>query len=73
MEPPHDAGVAVLWNVLGTDVGLYQARYTWRTPMPGLRRASRAGPPIIPGDPDGRNMAFFTEYPERIAPVSTGS
>lgn len=62
----HDAGVALLWNVFGLDVGLYQARYTWRTPMPGLRRTSRAGPPIIPGDPDGRNMAFFTEYPQGI-------
>ncbi len=63
----HDAGVAVLFKALGADFGLYQARYTWRTPMPGLRRSSRAGPPIVPGDPDGKNMAFFTEYPENIA------
>ena len=63
----HDAGVAILWRVLNTDLGLYQARYTWRTPMPGLRRSTRAGLPVIPGDPDGKNMAFFTEYPENIA------
>jgi hypothetical protein len=63
----HDAGVAVLFKAFGVDVGLYQARHTWRTPMPGLRRSSRAGPPIVPGDPDGKNMAFLTEYPDNIA------
>jgi hypothetical protein len=63
----HDAGVAVLWKAWGADFGLHHARYTWRTPMPGLRRASRTGPAIVPGDPDGRNMAYFTEYPENIA------
>jgi hypothetical protein len=63
----HDAGVALLFQAFGADVGLYQARYTWRTPMPGLRRASRVGSPIVPGDPDGRNMAFLTEYPDNIA------
>jgi hypothetical protein len=63
----HDAGVALFFNAFGADIGLYQARYTWRTPMPGLRRASRAGPPIVAGDPDGRNMAFLTEYPDNIA------
>jgi hypothetical protein len=63
----HDAGVAVLWKAWDADFGLHHARYTWRTPMPGLRRASRAGPAILPGDPDGRNMAYFTEYPQNIA------
>jgi hypothetical protein len=63
----HDAGVAVLWKAWDADFGLHHARYTWRTPMPSLRRASRAGPAILPGDPDGRNMAYFTEYPENIA------
>jgi len=63
----RDAGVAVLWKAWGADFGLHHARYTWRTPMPGLRRASRTGPAILPGDPDGRNMAYFTEYPENIA------
>ncbi|WP_332876389.1 DUF1302 domain-containing protein [Massilia sp. S19_KUP03_FR1] len=63
----HDAGLALLFKAFGLDVGLYQARYTWRTPMPGLRRSSRIGPPIVPGDPDGKNMAFLTEYPDNIA------
>ena len=59
--------MALQWKALGVDFGLYQARSTWRAPMPGLRRSSRAGPPIVPGDPDGKNMAFFSEYPENIA------
>lgn len=63
----HDAGVALLWKAFGTDVGLYHARYTWRMPMPGLRRATRVGPPVLAGNPDGANMAFFAEYPENIA------
>lgn len=63
----HDAGVALFWTVAGIDVGLYQARYTWRTPMPGLRRSTRVGAPIVAGDPDGKNMAYFTEYPGNIA------
>lgn len=63
----RDAGVAVLFKAFGADIGLYHARTTWRTPMPALRRASRAGPPIVPGDPDGKNMAFLTEYPDNIA------
>lgn len=63
----HDRGVALFWKMLDTDFGLHQARYTWRTPMPGLRRSTRAGLPVVPGDPDGKNMAFLTEYPENIA------
>jgi hypothetical protein len=63
----HDAGLALFWKAFGADFGLYHARYTWRLPMPGLRRSTRAGPAIVPGDPDGRNMAFLTEYPEGIA------
>ena len=63
----HDAGLAVLWKTFGAEFGLHHARYTWRTPMPSLRRTSRAGPPIVPGDPGGGNMAFFTKYPENIA------
>lgn len=63
----HDAGLALLVTAFGTDIGLYHARSTWRTPMPGLRRSSRAGPPLVAGDPDGENMAFFTEYPDHIA------
>lgn len=65
---PHgrDGGLALQWKAMGTEFGLYQARTTWRTPMPGLRRSTRIGRAIVPGNSDGRNIAFFTEYPERI-------
>jgi hypothetical protein len=62
-------GAALAWRPasLGLDLGLYHARYTSRTALPGLRRSTRpAGPALIPGDPDGRNMAYFTEYPEHL-------
>ncbi|HWJ96262.1 MAG TPA: DUF1302 family protein, partial [Telluria sp.] len=51
----------------GTELGLYHARYTSRTAFPGLRRSTRNGPALVAGDPDGRNMAYFTEYPEGLA------
>ena len=44
----HDAGVAVFWKVAGIDLGVYQARYTWRTPMPSLRRSTRWRAPFPP-------------------------
>ena len=51
----------------GTEVGLYHARYNARTALPSLRRSSRpGGPAMIAGDPDGRNMAYFTEYVEGL-------
>ncbi len=62
-------GAGVSWRPRGpdTEIGLYHARYTARSAMPGLRRSSRPdGPALIPGDPDGRNMAYFTEYPEGL-------
>jgi hypothetical protein len=68
---PHSAefGLGVTWKPasLGADLGLYHARYNSRTPLPGLRRSTRNGPAMIAGDPDGQNMAYFTEYPEGIA------
>lgn len=62
-------GVGLTWrsDPLGLELGLYHARYTSRSAFPGLRRSTRAsGPALIPGDPDGRNMAYFTEYPEHL-------
>jgi hypothetical protein len=61
-EAPN-RGLALFWQAgADTEFGLYHARYGWRMPMPSLRRSTRAGPPLIPGDPDGLNMRFFTEY-----------
>ncbi|WP_313178617.1 DUF1302 family protein, partial [Massilia sp.] len=63
-------GLALTWKSapLALDVGLYHARYNARTALPSLRRSTRVGgPALIPGDPDGRNMAYFTEYPQDLA------
>jgi hypothetical protein len=60
-------GLGLTWKPQGADLGLYYARYNARTPMPGLRRSTRNGPAMIAGDPDGQNMAYFTEYPEGIS------
>jgi hypothetical protein len=61
-------GVALRWSLddIGLQLGAYHARYTGRMAIPGLRKSSRAGPAYLIGDPDGRNLAFFTEYPEAI-------
>lgn len=62
-------GAAVTWRPArrGIEIGLYHARYHSRMAFPGLRRSTRlAGPALIAGDPDGRNMAYFTEYPQAL-------
>ncbi|GAB3378534.1 DUF1302 domain-containing protein [Massilia agri] len=62
-------GVGFSWRPQGTEleVGLYHARYHSRSALPSLRRSGRPdGPALIAGDPDGRNMAYFTEYPEGL-------
>ncbi len=65
-----ESGLALRWKSapLATEFGLYHARYASRTPMPNLRRSTRVGQPaLVPGDPDGRNMAYFIDYPEDLA------
>ena len=65
----HEFGFGASWRVaaLGLELGAYHARYNARTALPSLRRSLRVGgPALIPGDPDGRNMAYFTEYPEGL-------
>jgi hypothetical protein len=61
-------GFGAIWRPdEGVELGLYHARYHARTPLPGLRRSSRPGGPALrPGDPDGRNMAYFTEYADGL-------
>jgi len=62
-------GAGLTWRPRGgeTEIGFYHARYTARSALPGLRRSSRPdGPALVPGDPDGGNMAYFTEYPEGL-------
>ncbi|WP_167759771.1 DUF1302 domain-containing protein [Massilia horti] len=62
-------GVGLNWKAasIATDFGFYYARYNSRMSLPGLRRSTRVGPALIPGDPDGKNMAYFTEYPEGLS------
>ncbi|NHZ65147.1 DUF1302 domain-containing protein [Massilia genomosp. 1] len=62
-------GAALTWKSLplAMDVGLYYARYTGSTPLPGVRKAQRPGLGMIAGDPDGKNMRYFTEYAGDIA------
>ncbi|MGZ5198459.1 MAG: DUF1302 domain-containing protein [Telluria sp.] len=62
-------GLSLQWRAQpGLDTGLYYARYTSRTALPSLRRSTRpSGSPLVPGDPDGRNMAYFTEYPDGLS------
>lgn len=56
-------GLALFWqHDADTEFGLHHARYGWRMPVPSMRRSARAGAPLIPGDPDGLNMRFLTEF-----------
>lgn len=61
-------GAGAVWRPgPATEIGFYHARYNARSPQPVLRRSGRAGgPAMIAGDPDGLNMAYFTEYPEGL-------
>lgn len=60
-------GLGLTWKMTpSTDIGLYHARYNARTMMPGVRRSMRNGASLIPGDPDGLNMAYFTDYAEGL-------
>ena len=59
---PSQHGLALLWHDADTTVGLYRARLTNRGALPGLQKSTRAGAPLLIGDPDGKNMRFFTEY-----------
>jgi hypothetical protein len=45
---------------------LYAANFHSRRYIVGAVKSGRAGPPLIPGDPDGRNVRYFLEYPEDI-------
>jgi hypothetical protein len=60
-------GLALLWKASAdTELGFFHTRYGWRLPMPNVRRSTRVGPPLIPGNPDGLNMTFFTDHPGNL-------
>ena len=72
-NPDHgnQYGAALTWKsaVLG-EVGLYAAHYTARTPVPGLYKSTRVGPGLIAGNPDGKNVKYFTEYVDDVRLVA---
>jgi len=62
-------GFGATWRLgtAGTVFGLYHARSNARSALPVLRRSLRpGGPALIAGDPDNANLAYFTEYAERL-------
>lgn len=55
---------------IATDFGFYLARYHSRLPVASAIKSPRLVPgPFLPGDPDGLNVRYFTEYPEEIRMV----
>jgi hypothetical protein len=53
-----------------TKFGLYFAQFHSRAGYSGLAKSLRpTGAPYVPGDPDGLNPTYFTEWPERIRMV----
>ena len=61
-------GVAIRHKVPAwqTEFGLYAAQFHSRMVFYSGTTPARDGPPFLPGDPDGLNPVYFTEYPERI-------
>jgi len=50
-----------------TKFGLYATQFHSRQGYSGVIKSGRTGaPPFIPGDPDGLNPQYFTEYPDNI-------
>lgn len=49
-----------------TDYGIYFARYHSRTMLAGAIKSTRLFAPLLPGNLDGQNVAYFSEYPEGI-------
>ena len=64
----RNRGLALFWKPDGaaTEIGLYHARFGWRQPLPSVQRATRSGPPLIPGNPDGKNMLFLTDFVDNV-------
>ncbi len=52
---------------LQTEFGLYHARMNSRVQTPGGFKSTRVGLPFIAGDPDGKNVRYFIEFPQGIA------
>lgn len=62
------AGVALRWKApaLATEFGLYAAQFHSRMAFYSGYKSRRESVPFLPGNPDGGNPTYYTEYPERI-------
>jgi hypothetical protein len=62
------AGVALRWKApaLSTEFGLYAAQLHSRMAFYSGYKSQRTDVLFVPGNPDGGNPNYFTEYPERI-------
>jgi hypothetical protein len=63
------AGVAITHTLdeWATKFGLYATQFHSRQGYSGVIKSQRAGgAPFIPGDPDGLNPTYYTEFPDRI-------
>jgi hypothetical protein len=59
-------GLTYQVTAIATELGAYSARYHSRWPYTGAVKTTRPSTPFLPGDPDGRNAQYITEYPEDI-------
>lgn len=51
---------------LNSNIGLYAAQYHNRTPVVSVLKSPRSGAPYLPGNADGQNVQYLTEYPEKV-------
>jgi hypothetical protein len=69
-EPSNggEGGIGVTYkaDALRSEFGLYFAQYHNRVPSVDAIKTRRSGAPFIPGDPDGLNVTYATEYAERV-------
>ncbi len=69
-------GVALNYRAaaIGTEFGVHYAQFHSRSPFVSVIKTTRSGaplpPPFIPGNADGANVQYMTEYPEDIKLLS---
>ncbi|WP_169732528.1 DUF1302 domain-containing protein [Derxia gummosa] len=60
-------GASLRWRVAGGELGAYAAQAHSRTPLVSPVKTGRmTGAPFVPGNADGLNAGYLTEYPEDI-------
>lgn len=69
VKPGGSGQFGVRFQYTDEDIGrfnLYAANFHSRRYIVSAIKSGRAGPPLIPGDADGRNVRYFLEYPEDV-------